>query len=149
MSEIIWGIDMNNSTTNVNDEKHYCPHTDMLCEFANESNYCELTACIKNENINNIKEKQTIQLETLRKSLMKSIYKSLLEYKYIHHKEPDCIIMNKISYDILTLGWDVIISNNFGLGTIYNIPIRISNDAIDEMVPKFWLCEEGIITNFE
>ena len=67
----------------------------------------------------------------------------------MHHKEPDCVIMNKISYDILTLGWDVIISNNFGLGTIYNIPIRISNDAIDEEVPKFWLCEEGIITNFE
>lgn len=88
-------------------------------------------------------------MQKLHKSLIKSIYYSLLEYKYIHNKQPDCIVLNKVAYDILTLGWDLIIHNNLGLDEIYGVPVRISNDATDEGTPRFWLCEEGMVRNFE
>ena len=47
MSDIIWGIDMNNSTTSWNLDKRLCKATGEMCELATEFGYCQITACIK------------------------------------------------------------------------------------------------------
>ncbi len=47
MSEIIYGIDMNNSTSNLKPIKRYCRQTGEYCELAEDFGYCKLTACIK------------------------------------------------------------------------------------------------------
>lgn len=47
MSEIIWGIDMNNSSTNVSLNKRFCKNYGKMCELATDFGYCQLTACIK------------------------------------------------------------------------------------------------------
>lgn len=46
-SEIIYGIDMDNSTTNYTPIKRLCRTGGQLCELATEFGYCKLTACIK------------------------------------------------------------------------------------------------------
>lgn len=36
------------------------------------------------------------------------------------------------------------------INTIYGMPVRISNEATDELYnPRFWLCEEGTIYNYD
>ena len=45
--EIIWGIDMNNSTTNHTPVKRYCRQTGNPCERATDFGYCKLTSCFK------------------------------------------------------------------------------------------------------
>ena len=47
MAEIIWGIDMNNSSSNYAPVKRPCRQTGEMCEFAGEFGYCQITACIK------------------------------------------------------------------------------------------------------
>lgn len=47
MIEVIWGIDMNNSTTSWNLDKRLCKATGLMCELATEFGYCQITACIK------------------------------------------------------------------------------------------------------
>lgn len=47
MSEIIFGIDMNNSSTNVYLDKRFCKNYGKLCELATDFGYCQLTVCIK------------------------------------------------------------------------------------------------------
>lgn len=47
MSEIIYGIDMNNSTSNWNPVKRMCRFTGLMCEFATDFGYCQVTACVK------------------------------------------------------------------------------------------------------
>ena len=47
MSKIIWGIDMNNSSTNINFDKKFCKNYGEPCELATDFGYCQLTACIK------------------------------------------------------------------------------------------------------
>ena len=47
MAEIIWGIGMNNSTSNYQPIKRYCRYTGQMCELATDFGYCKLTACIK------------------------------------------------------------------------------------------------------
>ena len=47
MSEIIWGIDTNTSTSNYQPVKRYCRQTGKMCELAGDFGYCRITACIK------------------------------------------------------------------------------------------------------
>lgn len=47
MSEIIYGIDMNNSTSKYVPKKQYCKQTGEMCELAGDFGYCKITACIK------------------------------------------------------------------------------------------------------
>ena len=47
MTEIIYGIDMNNSTSNYEPVKRYCRYTGKMCELAGDFGYCKVTACIK------------------------------------------------------------------------------------------------------
>lgn len=47
MSEVIWGIDMNNSTTSWNLDKRLCKTTGLMYELATEFGYCQIRACIK------------------------------------------------------------------------------------------------------
>lgn len=44
---VIWGIDMNNSTTNYQPVKRYCRYTGEECELATDFGYCQITACVK------------------------------------------------------------------------------------------------------
>lgn len=52
MAEIIWGIDMGNSTTSWTPIKHMCKNGTM-CELATEFGYCMVTACIKRAEVDN------------------------------------------------------------------------------------------------
>ena len=47
MPEIIYGIDMNNSTSNYTPIKRVCRNNGQLCELATEFGYCQISACIK------------------------------------------------------------------------------------------------------
>lgn len=47
MAEIIYGIDMNTSTSNYAPPKRYCKETGKMCELAGDFGYCRVTACIK------------------------------------------------------------------------------------------------------
>lgn len=46
-AEIIYGIDMNNSTSNWNPIKRMCRCTGKMCELATDFGYCQVTACVK------------------------------------------------------------------------------------------------------
>jgi len=52
MAEIIWGIDLGNSTTSLAPIKHMCKNGTM-CEFATEFGYCKVTGCVKREEVDN------------------------------------------------------------------------------------------------
>ena len=47
MGEIIYGIDMNNSTSNYTPTKRMCRQTGQMCELAGDFGYCKITACVK------------------------------------------------------------------------------------------------------
>ena len=47
MNEIIWGVDMNTSTTNYTPIKRYCRASGEMCELASDFGYCKLTSCFK------------------------------------------------------------------------------------------------------
>ena len=47
MSEIIYGVDMNTSTTNYTPTKRYCRQHGDMCELATDFGYCKLTSCFK------------------------------------------------------------------------------------------------------
>lgn len=47
MAEIIYGIDMNNRTSNWNPIKRMCRYTGKMCELATDFGYCQVTACVK------------------------------------------------------------------------------------------------------
>ena len=46
-AEIIYGIDMNTSTSNFTPTKRMCRQTGQMCEFAGDYGYCKITACVK------------------------------------------------------------------------------------------------------
>ena len=50
MSEIILGLDMNNSTTTSTPTSYYCKIKGRICEYATEFGWCRYTACMKREN---------------------------------------------------------------------------------------------------
>lgn len=47
MSEIIYGIDRNNSTTGYTPIKRPCKQTGEMCELAGDFGYCKVTSCVK------------------------------------------------------------------------------------------------------
>ena len=47
MSEIIWGVDRNTSTTKSVPVKRLCRMNGTMCEMTTELGYCQLTACVK------------------------------------------------------------------------------------------------------
>lgn len=49
MTEIIMGIDIHNSTSAFEPEKKMCRSTGKICQFATDSGYCKLSACIRRE----------------------------------------------------------------------------------------------------
>ncbi len=53
MAEIIWGIDMNNSTTSCNLDKRLCRNYGEMCELATDFGYCQITVCIKHREVKN------------------------------------------------------------------------------------------------
>lgn len=57
MSEIIWGIDRVNSTTNLELSKRLCKNTGLMCELATDFGYCQISVCIKH----NAAEKMEVQ----------------------------------------------------------------------------------------
>ena len=46
-AEIIYGIDMNTSTSNFTPTKRMCRQTGQICEFAGDYGYCKITACVR------------------------------------------------------------------------------------------------------
>lgn len=50
--DVIWGIDMNNSTTNCQQPKRYCRYTGNMRKFATVYGYCKITACVKRQLFN-------------------------------------------------------------------------------------------------
>lgn len=49
MSEIVWGINANTSTSNYKPVKRYCRKTGKMCELAGDFGYCRITACVKHK----------------------------------------------------------------------------------------------------
>ena len=87
--------------------------------------------------------------EKTRKYLINSIRYAILKYRETHNKEPNCIMLNKCAYDILTADWNLILQNNL-MSVIYGMPIRLTREATDDInCPRFWLCEEGTIYNYD
>lgn len=89
--------------------------------------------------------------EKNRKRLINSIEYSILQHREFHNKEPNCILLNNVAYKILMQSWLFLLNTKpNAINTIYGMPVRISNEATDELYnPRFWLCEEGTIYNYD
>ena len=75
--------------------------------------------------------------------LIDSILYAISDYKYRKHKQPDRILVNNLCYVKLM---NHLSYNNDTIKTFCNIPIsKDSTDATN--IPRFYLCEEGIIYN--
>lgn len=87
--------------------------------------------------------------EKSKKRLINSISYSILQYRILHGKEPSCILLNNAAYQMLMQS-QIIFSNIKPYITIYGICIKISKEITDELHdPRFWLCEEGTIYNYD
>lgn len=84
-----------------------------------------------------------------RKRLINSITYKILEYRYLHSKDPNCIMLNQCAYSLLTADWHLMYKNE-KTNEIYGVPVRVTIEATDDNnCPRFWLCEEGIVYNYD
>lgn len=84
------------------------------------------------------------------KNLIGSIRYAIIQYRHIHNKEPNCIMLNQCAYTILAMEHNLLTFYTERITTIYGMPIRITREATDEInSPRFWLCEEGTIYNYD
>lgn len=82
-------------------------------------------------------------------NLINSIRYAIVQYRHIHNKEPNCIMLNQCAYAILATEQNLLTFYTEKITTIYGMPVRLTREATDEInCPRFWLCEEGIIYNY-
>ena len=87
-------------------------------------------------------------MEQMRMKLLTSIRCAIFKYQDKNHKRPDCVMLNRIAYNILTQGFDRLIYQNEDLGAIYGVSIIVTDQFIGTYnEPKFWLCEECEISD--